>query len=191
MRRAWLYLRMTCPYVHQPHEDGPAYHPVVATISLGSHTVFHYYRYKDTDIPTNESENRSMNPGGKSAPTGMMATSAHTVLSTSTVHRGQVIDPEPIFSLVLEPRSLVITSSSLYTSHLHGIEPLTVDSFVKHDSATSQRHRIANYDRILSEDIRRCLDEGGSLARGTRISLTCRDVERVVNTGREMSKRLV
>ena len=31
----------------QPHEDGPSYHPVVATISLGSHTVFHYYRYKD------------------------------------------------------------------------------------------------------------------------------------------------
>ncbi|KAN0113551.1 putative alpha-ketoglutarate-dependent dioxygenase ABH6 [Russula decolorans] len=26
-----------------PHQDGPAYHPVVATLSLGSHTVMHYY----------------------------------------------------------------------------------------------------------------------------------------------------
>ncbi|KAH9957814.1 hypothetical protein BC827DRAFT_1137379 [Russula dissimulans] len=29
-----------------PHQDGPAYHPVVATLSLGSHTVMHYY-----DVP--------------------------------------------------------------------------------------------------------------------------------------------
>ncbi|KAF8588035.1 hypothetical protein K439DRAFT_1336264, partial [Ramaria rubella] len=28
-----------------PHEDGPSYHPVVATLSLGSHAVFNYHRY--------------------------------------------------------------------------------------------------------------------------------------------------
>ena len=28
----------------QPHEDGPLYHPVVTTISLGSHTVLDFYK---------------------------------------------------------------------------------------------------------------------------------------------------
>ncbi|KAI9463923.1 hypothetical protein F5148DRAFT_982298 [Russula earlei] len=35
-----------------PHQDGPAYHPVVATLSLGSHTVMHYYSLPGrTDTP--------------------------------------------------------------------------------------------------------------------------------------------
>ena len=28
----------------QPHLDGPMYHPVVSTISLGSHTLLDFYR---------------------------------------------------------------------------------------------------------------------------------------------------
>ena len=27
-----------------PHEDGPAYHPITATVSLGSHTVLEIYK---------------------------------------------------------------------------------------------------------------------------------------------------
>jgi len=30
-----------------PHEDGPAYHPLTATVSLGSHTVLEVYRKND------------------------------------------------------------------------------------------------------------------------------------------------
>ena len=28
----------------QPHEDGPLYHPIVTTISLGSHTLLDFYK---------------------------------------------------------------------------------------------------------------------------------------------------
>ena len=34
----------------QPHEDGPLYHPVVTTISLGSHTLLDFYK------PINEAD---------------------------------------------------------------------------------------------------------------------------------------
>lgn len=28
-----------------PHEDGPAFYPVISTISLGSHTILDFYRH--------------------------------------------------------------------------------------------------------------------------------------------------
>lgn len=33
----------------QPHHDGPLYHPVVTTISLGSHTLLDFYRPVDAE----------------------------------------------------------------------------------------------------------------------------------------------
>lgn len=72
-----------------PHEDGPKYFPVVATLSLGSHTIFNYYQRKSADAEMGDTE-------------------------------GKAIDSEPIFSILLEPRSLVISSGNMYTSYLHG-----------------------------------------------------------------------
>jgi alkylated DNA repair protein alkB homolog 6 len=76
----------------KPHEDGPRYHPVVATISLGSHTVFHYYKYK-AELKTDD---------------------------FAISHEGKIIDMSPVLSVLLEPRSLIISSGTMYTSHLHG-----------------------------------------------------------------------
>ncbi|KAJ4480882.1 hypothetical protein J3R30DRAFT_3462088 [Lentinula aciculospora] len=81
-----------------PHQDGPAYHPVVATISLGSYTSFHYYKYT----------------------TGTQAQDATDGLSPGPEGVARIIDPTPVMSVLLEPRSVIITSGSLYTSHLHG-----------------------------------------------------------------------
>ncbi|TEB33852.1 hypothetical protein FA13DRAFT_1730122 [Coprinellus micaceus] len=75
-----------------PHEDGPKYHPVVATLSLGSHSVFHYYRYNETESPEGQGASGS----------------------------GRSIDRNPVLSLLLERRSLVISFNDMYTSHLHG-----------------------------------------------------------------------
>lgn len=80
----------------QPHEDGPMYFPVVATLSLGSHCVFNYYKYKD-DIPS----------GFPSA-------------SRTTEGNGRAIDRTPIQSLLLERRSLVVSYNDKYTTYLHG-----------------------------------------------------------------------
>lgn len=69
-----------------------------------------------------------------------------------------------IGSLLLQPRSLLITSGALYTDYLHGIEPRTED--------------------VVDETIKNlgtCSAELGTvLQRGTRVSLTIRVVPKVL-----------
>ena len=84
----------------QPHEDGPAYHPVVATISLGGHAIFHYFRY----APEGEGD----------------AEDAEGAKEPWTSNHGRRIDPRPVLTVLLEPRSVVITTGTLYKTHLHG-----------------------------------------------------------------------
>lgn len=110
-----------------------------------------------------------------------------------------------MLSLFLEPRSLVITAKELYTQHLHAIESLQLDVLAPQStllySSTNQdatdnthnndnngtRHpepaaiRVANW-ALLSEDseVGRAARQGGVLERKTRVSLTFRDVEKVV-----------
>lgn len=132
-----------------PHEDGPAYHPVVTTISLGSHAVFHYYQYR----PETETE---------------PATNA-----------SRSIDPKPVLSVFLEPRSAVITRGSLYTNHLHGIRDIEGDEILikgssGHVSLGEFDLPIANWDMTSVRD-------PGTYRRGARYSLTCRDVAKVFN----------
>ncbi|KZV75807.1 hypothetical protein PENSPDRAFT_623890 [Peniophora sp. CONT] len=118
-----------------PHQDGPAYHPVVATLSLGTHTVMHYYQYKSDE--------------------------------------DRAIDPIPVLSFLLEPRSLVITTQALYETHLHGIDPVEEDSM--------EGVQLGNAEMIRGEREREAIEKGGVLERGTRFSLTCRDVARVAS----------
>ena len=164
--------------ISQPHEDGPSYYPTVATISLGSHTVFHYYRY----LPSNETlEGATTLDGGEDS------------------SRGRTIDPVPIASVLLEPRSVIITMGDLYQKCLHGIDGVAIDRFVQHegsaDSSTTTVSsgagqtlhsigvRVANYDLISDTTTKGILVNGGDLVRSTRVSLTCRVVEKTVMLG--------
>ncbi|KAJ7730241.1 hypothetical protein DFH07DRAFT_174651 [Mycena maculata] len=138
-----------------PHEDGPAYFPVVATISLGSHAVFHYYRYKQDAVDSS--------PDRK---------------------EGRSIDPAPVLSVLLEPRSAVISEHALYTAHLHAIreveeDPVTAGGAASPPELADLCVPIANWDRVTGPDAIRVMSEGGVLKRGVRYSLTCRDVEKV------------
>ncbi len=133
---------MTVPYIClriQPHQDGPAYHPVVATLSLGSHTVMHYY-----DFP-----------------------------ATGSVR-------EPRLSLILEPRSLVITAQEQYTEWAHGIDAVSEDRVARGDLELANAGMLGNGGSSTSGTAS-LLSEGGVLSRQTRYSLTCRDVARVMN----------
>ncbi|PIL25809.1 hypothetical protein GSI_11562 [Ganoderma sinense ZZ0214-1] len=153
-----------------PHEDGPAYHPVVATLSLGSHAVFNYYRYKpDTDA---------------SPLPGVQISAPNEPISST----GRPIDPTPVLAVLLEPRSLVITTSALYVSHLHGIDGLLEDKF--EEDGRPPQERIANYDLLRGAAERAAIANGSILERGLRYSLTCRDVEKVAAMGGALFKRL-
>ncbi|EMD30909.1 hypothetical protein CERSUDRAFT_163644 [Gelatoporia subvermispora B] len=140
-----------------PHEDGPAYYPTVATLSLGSHALFHYYQYQ---------------------------LSADTE-NTDDAESGRTIDPQPVLTVLLEPRSLIITRSSLYEAHLHGIDGVTEDTFF---APISSQHGttppIANAHMLTGAAERDAVTRGGTLSRGTRYSLTFRDVARVANGAR-------
>ncbi|KAF2746631.1 alkB, alkylation repair protein 6 [Sporormia fimetaria CBS 119925] len=71
--------------------------------------------------------------------------------------------------ILQESRSLLITTGLAYTDLLHGIADIEVDENLGKDS-------VANWD-LLSESSRKAVeDAGGRNERGTRVSLTYRDV---------------
>lgn len=115
-----------------PHEDGPAYFPITATVSLGGHTVLEIYQ-------KNEQGER---------------------------------EPVPTWRILQEPRSLLITSESMYTDTLHGIANISVDEDLM-DGSILNWHALADKTPY----------ESGNCERQTRISLTYRDVLKVTRLG--------
>ncbi|XP_072472450.1 alpha-ketoglutarate-dependent dioxygenase alkB homolog 6 isoform X5 [Notamacropus eugenii] len=90
---------------------------------------------------------------------------------------GEGIMPQfqPKFSLLLEPRSLLVLRGEAYTHLLHGIRPTLMDSLTKTP--------VANASACPSAE------PGALLPRGTRISLTIRRVPRVLRTSLFLSKK--
>ncbi|KAJ5927775.1 hypothetical protein N7466_006731 [Penicillium verhagenii] len=81
-----------------PHEDGPAYYPLVATVSLGAPIVLDLYE-KNTHSPRNDHR-----------------------LSENVQHPAT-----PRFRILQERRSLLIMQKSIYTDFLHGIAEVSTD----------------------------------------------------------------
>ncbi|XP_014219511.1 alpha-ketoglutarate-dependent dioxygenase alkB homolog 6 [Copidosoma floridanum] len=106
------------------HTDGPLFHPIVTTISCGSHTLLEFYKRHET-------ENN--------------------------------ITPKREFSLLLEPRSLLILQEDLYHNYLHAIDERTTDVI--------SRNEIKNINMCS-----RTYEEAKVLQRSTRLSLTVRHV---------------
>ena len=116
-------------------------------------------------------------------------------MKSSIAGRGRIIDmSRPVLSLLLEPRSLVITTQELYTDHLHGIDPLSEDVLLPSSSCSvlpstevdraedraKSGVRVSNHEMIRDPSLHEIVTNGGTLKRDARISLTCRDVESVV-----------
>lgn len=119
-----------------PHLDGLLYHPTVTTISLGSHTMLDFYKQID-DSSKEEDNGESSNDNRQS--------------------------DRYLFSIYLEPRSLVVLQDDMYKKYLHGIKEIVEDSI--------DREKVLNYDRIDSTNLK--------LIRNTRISLTIRHVPKI------------
>ncbi|KAK4668070.1 uncharacterized protein QC764_702120 [Podospora pseudoanserina] len=85
------------------------------------------------------------------------------------------LDLEPVWRILQEPRSLLITTADLYTEYLHGIEPIATD--VELSGKT-----IVNWDLLRSPE----LYKDGLNQRRTRISLTYRDVLKVSKLGNKL-----
>lgn len=87
----------------------------------------------------------------------------------------------PRFSILQEPRSLLITQGAAYKFFLHGIAEREIDDN-KHLSTVTNGDMVA--DASIRDTIRKAKEVGDStsehsLQRQLRYSLTLRDVERV------------
>ena len=91
---------------------------------------------------------------------------------------------EESLSLLLEPRSLVITTGRFYAQCLHGIDPVSEDVFGGGNGV-----KVANLDMLGGEETRDLARGGRTLMRETRYSLTCRDVAKVAGAGKLFGRR--
>ncbi|CBQ71084.1 conserved hypothetical protein [Sporisorium reilianum SRZ2] len=181
-----------------PHEDGPAYFPAVATISLGSHTLLDVYRYVDEDLQKDFEERMKEHDDKMAKDANVEATVEDGSTKSKIVPKERVEgnvkivrgararEPNPVFSILQEPRSLLITTGSVYKSYLHGIAERKVDT-------DAQLAQVANAVLLDDPQLRTKVEEAKSrsrdgkaaapddagLARSTRLSLTFRDVEKV------------
>lgn len=135
-----------------PHEDGLAYAPVVATVSLGGSLcldIVHKPTYSGKD------EDGSMED----------ATTEKGMSDEDTKKK------YPIPTRILqEPRSLLITTGAAYKEYMHGIASIEIDEDLRSET-------IANWG--LLGDAKAFEEQGGRNYRQTRTSLTYRDVLKV------------
>ncbi|KAF9124584.1 Alpha-ketoglutarate-dependent dioxygenase alkB 6 [Mortierella sp. 14UC] len=130
-----------------PHKDGPAYLPTVATVTLSSHCVLEFYRHpEDKEQENKDQENRD---------------------TTKDDTRAQ--DPE--FSLLVQPRSLLVLKEDVYKKYMHGIREITKDDL--------RKGNILNLPEAMAEE----------LERGTRVSLTFRIVQRTLSAKKLFLRR--
>lgn len=135
-----------------PHEDGDAYAPVVATVSLGTTLCL--------DIAAKpKSEHDAMYGGGE-------VQSQECDEEADGQGKNSILPTR----ILQEPRSLLITTGAAYRDLMHGIAAIEVDEGLSEKS-------VANWalvgDKLGLEAM------GGRVVRGTRVSLTYRDVLKV------------
>jgi alkylated DNA repair protein alkB family protein 6 len=147
-----------------PHEDGSAYAEVVATVSLGAGLCL--------DV-LSKPESVDQKDGGRDVEVevGESADETTQIPSTAaqTSKENMLNLPTRIFQ---EPRSLLITTGRAYRELMHGIASIEVDEGLNGET-------VANWP-LLSEEGRSKIEEHeGRNVRGTRVSLTYRDVIKV------------
>ncbi|TKA69586.1 hypothetical protein B0A49_05232 [Cryomyces minteri] len=147
-----------------PHEDGGAYYPIVATVSLGGVAVLDVYEKVGGNDSREEVDAEDRDVG-----------------TTGTDGEKRNGRPMPCARILQEPRSLLITTGTAYTDLMHGIAEIDVDENL--DSKA-----IANWG-LLGDAAK---FESGSSRRDTRTSLTYRDVlktskvgSRILGTGKK------
>ncbi|XP_054787092.1 uncharacterized protein LOC129293255 [Prosopis cineraria] len=148
-----------------PHQDGPAYFPVVAILSLGSPVVMDF------------------------TPHSRLKLDAHDAIATNDddgtieTEKSKWLDDHHPFSVLLMPRSLLIFKDQAYSDYLHGIEDTEVhcyDGAVNETQALTQNeldHSFSSSEEAV-ETMGRGKDKN-VLRTSQRISLTCRLVPKV------------
>lgn len=148
-----------------PHEDGPAYERVVATVSLGGSLCLDLYEKKIESNGASREQRASEEVNGHSE---------HTAEEHEDVKRDADGRPIPSFRILQEPGSLLVTRGEAYDCLLHGISAIVRDVDLR-------KQTVANWDLLGDRSVFK--DAGGVNERTTRVSLTYRDVLKVSKVG--------
>ncbi|PIA51491.1 hypothetical protein AQUCO_01100376v1 [Aquilegia coerulea] len=151
-----------------PHQDGPAYFPVVAILSLGCPAVMNF---------TPHSKLRACNDGERT-------TDADASSDIQKDEHGNKIclNDHHSFSVLLMPCSLLIFKDEAYSDYLHGIEDTNehrIDKVVNVFEALKHKKDQISPGSGDSEEIERTEHIESIQRTSTRISLTCRLVLKV------------
>lgn len=156
-----------------PHEDGAAYARIVATVSLGG------YGCLDITAKGKRSEEKRTGDERKNeqidGPPAELAENGEDVSQEGDAEPApSSYPPQQQYKLptriIYEPRSLLITTGSAYSTLMHGISEVTVDENLNADT-------VANWGSL--GDREKIEANGGKIERETRISLTYRDVLKI------------
>lgn len=139
-----------------PHTDGPLFHPVISTISCGSHTVLEFTGMPPQTPPTSSSSSTLTVPSSSS--------SASLSAPAASAAAGAVPARRRDFKLLVERRSLLVLQDDMYSRYMHAIGEKTVDKIT---DAIANLHQCCD-SRTNNEEVRR----------EKRISLTIRHVPR-------------
>lgn len=134
------------------HFDGALFHPVICTISCGSHTILRFHENIAQDKTTNDELNQNSR--------------TKMIVSNDQANYDHDHDDEKrkiVCQLLIERRSLLILKDDMYEKYLHSIDETS------HDSIASRISNL-NYCHAFKD---RC---GETIERGRRISLTIRHV---------------
>lgn len=153
-----------------PHQDGPAYLPIVATLSLESHTIYEFHSYLDDDSDTSQSPNT----GSPTVPSLVVQPPSEEPIYSNDSSKARAISPDPIFSIFVPRRSLVILRSRCYTDLLHAIPNRRFDGMHSHLS------RCINWTPEAALCLSLSDTSEPQLERTRRVSLTCRRVKKVI-----------
>ncbi|XP_068663947.1 alkylated DNA repair protein ALKBH6 homolog [Aristolochia californica] len=137
------------------HQDGPAYFPVVAILSLWSPVVMNF------------------------SPHPNLTTCVHSANDSDNNNESNIHNP---FSVLLRPRSLLIFKDAAYSDYLHGIENSNVHALDKVVNVSEVLNH-EELDATLNSGgpvATKGNEELHAIHRtGTRVSLTCRVVLKV------------
>lgn len=154
-----------------PHEDGDAYARIVATVSLGGCGCLDITAKKCESIEDDGSAETGKDDDHEETTIGDSADVQSNLDTESTSSRNPPQQQYKLPTRILyEPRSLLITTGSAYSTLMHGISEVLVDENLNADT-------VANWTLLGERE--KIEANGGRMERETRISLTYRDVLKV------------
>ncbi|KAF2875572.1 hypothetical protein BDV95DRAFT_626116 [Massariosphaeria phaeospora] len=158
-----------------PHEDGGAYAHVVATVSLGAPICLEITQ-KPSSNETDGVSSNDQSIGSDEALAKVEDSTRNTTMEgevqdvANTLNQQSVPQYKYPTRILQEPRSLLLTTGPAYRDLLHGISPVEVDEDLNAET-------VANWNLLAEPHVFE--EAGGRNERGTRISLTYRDVLKV------------